>query len=52
MIRKVFSLDSLKAQDARPFSLFFFFFFFFVLCLLGLHLRHTEVPKLGVQSEL
>ena len=30
--------------------LFFFFFFFFVF--LGPHLRHLEVPRLGVQSEL
>ena len=28
---------------------FFFFFFFFFL---GLHLWHTEVPRLGVKSEL
>ena len=27
-------------------------FFFFWLVFLGLHLRHVEVPRLGVQSEL
>ena len=31
------------------FVLFFFFFFFFFL---GPHLRHIEVPRLGVESEL
>ena len=29
-------------------SIFFFFFFFF----LGLHLRHMEIPRLGVESKL
>ena len=32
-----------------PFSFFPSFFFFFSL---GLHLRHVEVPRLGVESEL
>ena len=38
----------------RP-SLFFSFFFFFLFCLFvfsGLHLRHMEVPRLGVELEL
>ena len=30
-------------------SLFFFFFF---LCFLGLHPKHVEVPRLGVDLEL
>ena len=38
-------------------SLFFFFFFFsfsfsFFFVFLGPHLRHMEVPRLGVQSQL
>ena len=28
------------------------FFFIFILCFLGPHLRHMEVPRLGVKSEL
>ena len=31
---------------------FVFFFFFFFLVFLGLHLRHMEVPRLGVELEL
>ena len=31
---------------------FLFFFSFFLSVFLGLHLRHVEVPRLGVQSEL
>ena len=35
------------------FSIFFFSFFFFLFfCFLGLHLRHMEVPRLGVELEL
>ena len=33
-------------------SFFFFFFFFGLFVFLGLHPRHMEVPRLGVQSEL
>ena len=33
-----------------PVFLFFFSFYFFVF--LGLHMQHTEVPRLGVKSEL
>ena len=29
----------------------FFLFFFFFCCFLGPHLRHMEVPRLGVESE-
>ena len=31
---------------------FLFFFFFFFFCLLGPHLRDTEVPRLAVELEL
>ena len=34
------------------YSFFFFFFFFFFFVFIGPHLRHMEVPRLGVQSEL
>ena len=36
------------------FSAFFsvLFLFLFVFCFIGTHLRHMEVPRLGVQSEL
>ena len=34
--------------QAEEFSSFFFFFFFFFLPFLGLHLQHTEVPRLEV----
>ena len=34
------------------FFLFLSFFFFFFFVLLGLHLWHMEVPRLGVKSEL
>ena len=30
----------------------FFSFFTFFFCFLGLHLRHMDVPSLGVKSEL
>ena len=40
-------------RNAEYFSfLFSFFFLFFLLIFLGLHPRHMEVPRLGVQSEL
>ena len=29
----------------------FYFFYFYFWCLLGLHPRHMEIPRLGVQSE-
>ena len=38
----------MEDQMDKVFFLFFFFFFIF----LGLHSRHMEVPRLGVQSEL
>ena len=34
------------------FLLFLFFIYFILLCFLGLHPWHMEVPKLGVESEL
>ena len=33
-------------------SSFFFFFFLFSFVFLGSHPQHTEIPRLGVQSEL
>jgi len=36
----------------RVVSNFFFFFFFFFCYFFGLLLRHMEVPRLGVESEL
>ena len=32
--------------------LFYFLFYFILFCFLGPHLQHTEVPRLGVESEL
>ena len=34
------------------FFLFFCFVFFYLFVFLGLHLKHMEVPGLGVESEL
>ena len=31
---------------------FSFSFFFWCVCFFGLHVRHVEVPRLGVKSEL
>ena len=39
------------SHQNSDFTLFFFFFFFFFV-FLGLYLRHIEVPRLGVKSEL
>ena len=33
-------------------SSFFLCFILFCFCFLGLHLRHMEVPRLGVEPEL
>ena len=42
--------------ESQPISIMVFFvfvfFFFFFFVSLGPHLRHMEVPRLGVQSEL
>ena len=40
--------EKICMETELAFLNFFFFFFFF----LGLHLRHKEVPRLGVKSEL
>ena len=40
---------SLTACPALPVPLVLFYFIF---CFLGLHLKHSEVPRLGVHSEL
>ena len=39
-----------RGHDMSLGWIFFFFFFFFAF--LGLHLLYTEVPRLGVESEL
>ena len=39
----------LEHQGLSP---FFFFFFFFFWSFLGLHLRHMEIPRRGVELEL
>ena len=43
-----------KSEEGLQAWVFFVVFFvcLFVFCFLGLHLRHMEVPRLGVQSEL
>ena len=42
-----------RATSVYLFSFFLLLFFFFLsFIFLGLHLRHMEVPRLGVQSEL
>ena len=38
--------------EQLPCFVFWLFFFFFFFCFLGPHLRHMEVPSLGVESEL
>ena len=43
-------LEDLGNREGNPSVVLFFFFFFF--CFLGPHLWHTEVPGLGVKSEL
>ena len=47
---KSLSLTDEQQFGITPFLFNFFFFFFFGF--LGLHPRHMEVPRLGVQSEL
>ena len=41
-----------KVFKRKKHALFQFFFFFFFFCSLGPNLWHTEVPRLGVKSEL
>ena len=41
-----------RSNLLQSYSSFFFFFFFVFLSFLGPHLRHMEVPRLGVKSEL
>ena len=40
----------MTSREKRENSIFFFvcLFWFFFVCFLGLHLRHMEVPRLGV----
>ena len=41
-----------RAKGAFWYSSFLSFSFFFFFLFLGPHLRHVEVPRLGVESEL
>ena len=41
-----------SAEKTLFFSFFLFFFPFLFLVFLGQHLRHVEVPRLGVELEL
>ena len=42
----------MKASSVLLRQLLFLFFFIFIFsCFLGLHLRHMEVPRIGVESE-
>ena len=41
--------DKKKTRRTRFLNFFFFFFFF---CVLGLHLRHTKILRIGVELEL
>ena len=55
--RKKKEKERKKERKETPFYsviifFFFFFFFFLVFWFLGLNLRHMEVPRLGVESEL
>ena len=47
-----FRQNDLYLQLLRTQGFLSFFFFFSFLVLLGLHLRHMEIPRLGVESEL
>ena len=38
-------------KGVEPATHAFYFFNFFIFCLLGMHPRHTEVSRLGVQLE-
>ena len=46
--RALFLISALAPQEVLPGVPFFFLF----LCFLGLHLRHMEVSRLGVELEL
>ena len=48
----VSSLDNCHLCIAPPFFSFLVFWFVFVFFFLTAHLKHMEVPRLGVQSEL
>ena len=45
----VFPVAIIPLRSVVSISCLYFFFFFF---LLGLHLRHMEVPRVGIESEL
>ena len=46
----LFNGDRVLVWENKKFCFFFFFFFFLIF--LGPHLRHMEVPRVGVESEL
>ena len=56
LLRK--ALTRWQPHISKPFLYFYFYLFFdfcfvlFCFCFLGPHLRHMEVPRLGVKSEL
>ena len=41
-----------QVNNAEFFALGFFFLFLFLFCIVGPHLQHVEVPRLGVESEV
>ena len=48
------SMNSCTSSLGHPWpnAVFFYLFVFWGFCFLGLHLRHMEVPRLGVELEL
>jgi len=48
----VYSTISVKMQHLASFGQLFIYSFIYLSAFLGPHLWHTEVPRLGVQSEL
>ena len=41
-----------RERKPRSNIVFCFILFYFIFCFLGLHPRHMEAPRLGVESEL
>ena len=52
MVWSPFSAFEDRSEDDLQVSLFFIYLFIYLFCFLGLHLQHTEVPRLGVELEL
>ena len=40
------------SMSCRRSPMLFYFYLFLIICFLGLHTRHVEVPRLGVEWEL